>query len=130
VSLSVVNIIRLINSKICDTVKPVTFTHQLPATACMSDDTGPWKKDAQIGKRSSLLRTSIYCIRMTWCTAADWFLCNCCHLLTGQRFSRGHLGSFIAGTEDSRGTLNMLKALDWTNLGEGESWLRQYFSFI
>jgi hypothetical protein len=57
-NLSVVNIIRLINSKIsiCDTVKPVTFTQQLPAIACVSDDSGPWKKDAQIGKWSSFLR--------------------------------------------------------------------------
>jgi hypothetical protein len=106
-SLSGVNIIRLLNSKIsiCDTVKPVTFTQQLPATACMSDDTGPCKKDAEIGKKSSFIRTRTY--RMTWCTAKDWLLCNCCHLLTGQRFSRGHLGSFIAGTEDSRRTLKM-----------------------
>ncbi len=30
-------------------------------------------KDAEIGKWSSFIRTSIYCIRMTWCTATDYF---------------------------------------------------------
>ncbi len=106
-SLPVVNIIRLINSKIsiCDTMKPVTFIQQLPAIACVSDDTGPCKKDAEIGKWSSFIRTRTY--RMTCCTAMDLLLCGCSRLHTGQRFSRGHLGSFIAGTEDSRRTLKM-----------------------
>ncbi len=74
-------------------------------------------------RRHLLVTPCIYCIRMSWCTATDWLLCNCCHLLTGQRFSRGHLGSFIAGTEDSRRTLKMWEVTGPT-LGEGESWLR------
>jgi hypothetical protein len=30
----------------------------------------------------------------------DCLICGCSHLLTRQRFSKEHLGSFIAGTED------------------------------
>jgi hypothetical protein len=38
---------------------------------------------------------------------------DCTQLLTGQRFSKGHFGSFIAGTED------------WTRLSRREEYLRR-----
>jgi hypothetical protein len=65
-------------------------------------------------RRHLLVTPCIYCIRMTWCTATVWLICGCSRLHTGQRFSRGHLGSFIAGTEDSRRTLKMWEVWDCT----------------
>jgi hypothetical protein len=58
--------------------------------------------------------------------------CYCSHLLTSQRFSRGHLGSFIAGTKDLRRREEYFRVADLEDVmgsetrptrGRGKSWL-------